>query len=109
MIAVEPESSAVLSGGMAGPHRIQGIGPGFVPEILDRSVIDEILPIADDAALQTARIAAELEGLLVGISAGAAISASLEIAGREDMAGKRIVTIACDGGERYVSLPWFSP
>src|SRR3954447_1188633 len=109
VIAVEPESSAVLSGGMAGPHRIQGIGPGFVPEILDRSVIDEILPIADDAALQTARIAAELEGLLVGISAGAAISASLEIAGREDMAGKRIVTIACDGGERYVSLPWFSP
>jgi cysteine synthase len=109
VIAVEPESSAVLSGGMAGPHRIQGIGPGFVPEILDRSVIDEVLPIADDAALQTARIAAEREGLLVGISAGAAISASLEIAGREDMAGKRIVTIACDGGERYVSLPWFSP
>ncbi len=109
VIAVEPESSAVLSGGLPGPHRIQGIGAGFVPGILDRSVIDEILPIADDAALQTARLAAEREGLLVGISAGAAISASLEIAGREGMAGKRIVTIACDGGERYVSLPWFAP
>jgi len=109
VVAVEPESSAVLSGGLPGPHRIQGIGAGFVPEVLDRSVIDEILPIADDAALQTARLAAEREGLLVGISAGAAISAALEIAGREKMAGKRIVTIACDGGERYVSLPWFSP
>jgi cysteine synthase A len=109
VIAVEPESSAVLSGGLPGPHRIQGIGAGFVPDILDRSVIDEILPIADDAALQTARLAAGREGLLVGISAGAALSASLEIAGREGMEGKRIVTIACDGGERYVSLPWFSP
>ncbi len=109
VIAVEPETSAVLSGGLPGPHRIQGIGAGFVPEVLDRSVIDEILPIADDAALETARLAAEREGLFVGISAGAAINAALEMARRDDMAGKRIVTVACDGGERYVSLPWFSP
>jgi cysteine synthase A len=109
VVAVEPETSAVLSGGLPGPHRIQGIGAGFVPEVLDRSVIDEILPIGDDSALQTARLTAEREGLLVGISAGAAISAALEIAARDEMKGKRIVTIACDGGERYVSLPWFSP
>ncbi len=109
VVAVEPETSAVLAGGMPGPHKIQGIGPGFVPEVLDRSVIDEVLPVADEQALATARTAAEREGLLVGISAGAAIHASLEVAGRPEMSGKRVVTIACDGGERYMSLPWFMP
>jgi cysteine synthase A len=106
---VEPATSPVLSGGMPGPHKIQGIGPGFVPEVLERAVIDEVLPVADEQALETARTAAEQEGLLVGISAGAAIHAALEVAARPEMCGKRIVTIACDGGERYMSLPWFMP
>ena len=109
VVGVEPETSAVLSGGMPGPHKIQGIGPGFVPEVLDRSVVDEILPVADEQALETARRAAEQEGLLVGISAGAALHAALEVAQRPEMKGKRIVTIAADGGERYMSLPWFMP
>ncbi len=109
VVGVEPETSAVLSGGMPGPHKIQGIGPGFVPEVLDRSVLDEILPVGDEQALAVARRAAESEGLLVGISAGAAIHAALEVARRPEMNGKRIVTIACDGGERYMSLPWFMP
>jgi cysteine synthase len=109
VVGVEPGTSAVLSGGMPGPHKIQGIGPGFVPEVLDRSVIDEVLPVADEQALETARTAAEREGLLVGISAGAAIHAALEVAARPEMRGKRIVTIAPDGGERYMSLPWFMP
>jgi cysteine synthase len=109
VVGVEPETSAVLSGGMPGPHKIQGIGPGFVPEVFDRSAVDEILPVADEQALETARRAAEQEGLLVGISAGAAIHAALEVARRPEMKGKRIVTIACDGGERYMSLPWFMP
>ncbi len=109
VVAVEPETSAVLSGGMPGPHKIQGIGPGFVPDVLDRSVVDEVLPVGDEQALGAARRAAELEGLLVGISAGAAIHAALEVASRPELKGKRIVTIACDGGERYMSLPWFMP
>jgi cysteine synthase A len=109
VVGVEPATSPVLSGGMPGPHKIQGIGPGFVPEVLDRAVIDEVLPVEDEQALETARAAAEREGLLVGISAGAAIHAALEVAARPEMSGKRIVTIACDGGERYMSLPWFMP
>ncbi len=109
VFAVEPTTSAVLSGGAAGPHKIQGIGAGFVPEILDRSVIDEVIKVDDEHALETARQAAIREGLFVGISAGAAISASLEVAARPEMRGKRIVTIACDGGERYISLPFFTP
>jgi cysteine synthase A len=109
VVAVEPATSPVLSGGMPGPHKIQGIGPGFVPDVLDRAVIDEVLPVADEQALETARTAAEHEGLLVGISAGAAIYAALEVAARPEMSGKRIVTIAPDGGERYMSLPWFMP
>jgi cysteine synthase A len=108
VIAVEPKSSPVLSGGAPGPHKIQGIGAGFVPEVLDRSVIDEIVTVDDEDALAAARASAEREGLLVGISAGAAFHAALELAARPEMAGKRIVTIACDGGERYMSLPFFS-
>ncbi len=109
VFAVEPTTSAVLSGGAPGPHKIQGIGAGFVPEVLDRSVIDEVIAVDDEHALETARQAAIREGLFVGISAGAAISASLEVAARPQMQGKRIVTIACDGGERYISLPFFTP
>jgi cysteine synthase len=107
VVAVEPATSPVLSGGIAGPHKIQGIGAGFVPEVLDRSVIDEVIPVDDEAALDAARAAARREGLLIGISAGAAFHAALELAGRPEMAGKRIVTIAPDGGERYMSLPFF--
>jgi cysteine synthase A len=109
VVAVEPATSAVLSGGVPGPHKIQGIGAGFVPEVLDRSVIDEVIPVSDDDALATANAAAQREGLLVGVSAGAAIWASLQLAGRSELKGKRIVTVAPDGGERYMSLPWFAP
>ena len=107
VVAVEPATSAVLSGEAPGPHKIQGIGPGFVPEVLDRTVIDEVIAVDDETALQAARNAAEREGLLVGISAGAAFHAALELAARPEMAGKRIATIAPDGGERYMSLPFF--
>jgi cysteine synthase A len=109
VVAAEPEGSPVLSGGLPGPHKIQGIGAGFVPDVLDRDVIDEVIPVSDEDALQTAHAAARREGLLVGISSGAAFHAALEVAAREEMAGKRIVTIACDGGERYMSLPFFEP
>ncbi|MDX6585699.1 MAG: cysteine synthase [Solirubrobacterales bacterium] len=105
--AVEPSGSPVLSGGEAGPHKIQGIGAGFVPDVLDRSVIDETIQVSDEDALKTAHEVASREGLLVGISAGAAIAAALDVAARPEMKGKRIVTIACDGGERYMSLPFF--
>jgi cysteine synthase A len=107
VIAVEPASSPVLSGGEPGPHKIQGIGAGFVPEVLDRSVIDEVIAVSDDDALDTAEMSARREGLLVGISAGAAIWAALEVAARPEMAGKRVVTIVPDSGERYMSLPFF--
>jgi cysteine synthase A len=109
IVAVEPASSPVLSGGAPGPHKIQGIGAGFVPDVLDRSVIDEIIAVSDEDALETARLAAQREGVLAGISAGANIRAALEVATRPEMAGKRVVTIVCDSGERYVSLPFFSP
>jgi cysteine synthase A len=107
VIAVEPATSAVLSGGKPGPHKIQGIGAGFVPEVLDRSVIDEVIPVADNDALDMAELCARREGLLVGFSAGAAIHASLQIAARPEMAGNRVVTIVPDSGERYMSLPFF--
>jgi len=109
VVAVEPASSPVLSGGKPGPHKIQGIGAGFVPEVLDHSVIDEVLPVGDEDALDTARRVAKEEGVLSGISAGANIWAALEVAGRPEMAGKRVLTIVCDSGERYMSLPFFSP
>ena len=109
IVAVEPAGSPVLSGGRPGPHKIQGIGPGFVPEVLDREVLDEVIAVSDEDALGTAREVARREGLLVGISAGAAIRASLEMAARPEMRDGRIVTIAPDGGERYISLPFFVP
>jgi cysteine synthase A len=109
VVAVEPASSPVLSGGAPGPHKIQGIGAGFVPDVLDRSVIDEVLGVDDEDALETARLLALQEGVLAGISAGANVKAALEVAARPEMAGKRVVTIVCDSGERYMSLPFFSP
>jgi cysteine synthase len=107
VIAVEPAASAVLSGGRPGPHKIQGIGAGFVPEVLDRSVVDEVIAVADDEALDMAELCARREGLLVGFSAGAAIVAALEVAARPELAGNRVVTIVPDSGERYMSLPFF--
>jgi cysteine synthase A len=109
IVAVEPASSPVLSGGAPGPHKIQGIGAGFVPDVLDRSVIDEVLTVGDEEALETARLTAKREGILAGISAGANIRAALQVAAREDMSGRRVVTVVCDSGERYMSLPFFSP
>jgi cysteine synthase A len=109
VVAVEPSASPVLSGGVPGPHKIQGIGAGFLPEVLDRDVIDETISVDDEDALETARLVAKREGILAGISAGASIMAALEVAGRPEMAGKRVVTIVPDSGERYVSLPFFSP
>jgi cysteine synthase A len=109
VVAVEPATSPVLSGGAAGPHKIQGIGAGFIPEALDRSVIDETIGVSDEDALETARIAAKREGVLAGISAGANIKAALEVAARPEMEGKRVVTVVCDSGERYMSLPFFAP
>jgi cysteine synthase A len=109
VVAVEPASSPVLSGGAPGPHKIQGIGAGFVPAVLDRSVIDEILPVGDEDALETARLATLEEGILAGISAGANIHAALQVAARPELEGKRVITIVCDSGERYMSLPFFSP
>jgi len=109
IVAVEPAASPVLSGGVPGPHKIQGIGAGFVPGVLDRSVIDETIGVSDEDALETARLAAKREGVLAGISAGANIRAALEVAGRPEMAGKRVVTVVCDSGERYMSLPFFAP
>jgi len=107
MIAVEPEDSQVLSGGLPGPHKIQGIGAGFIPDNLKVSLIDEILAIGNESAFATAREAARLEGLPVGISSGAALAAALELGQRKDMAGKRIVTILPSGAERYLSTALF--
>ena len=109
VVAVEPETSPVLSGGPPGPHKIQGIGAGFVPEVLDREVIDEVVSVSDEDALEMARLAAQREGILAGISAGANLKAALEVAARPEMEGKRVVTIVCDSGERYMSLPFFFP
>ena len=109
VVAVEPANSPVLSGGLPGPHKIQGIGAGFVPEVLDRSVVDEVIAVEDEAALSRARQAARHEGLLVGISAGAAIDAALDLAARPELSGKRIVVIVPDCGERYMSLSFFAP
>jgi len=109
VVAVEPATSPVLSGGAPGPHKIQGIGAGFVPAVLDRSLIAETIGVSDEDALETARIAAKQEGVLAGISAGANIKAALEVAARPEMEGKRVVTVVCDSGERYMSLPFFAP
>jgi cysteine synthase A len=109
VVAVEPANSAVLSGGRPGPHRIQGIGAGFVPPVLDREVLDEVIPVSDEAAIETARALARREGILAGISCGAAMWAAMEIARRPESRGARIVTVLPDSGERYVSTPFFAP
>ena len=109
IVAVEPASSPVLSGGQPGPHKIQGIGAGFVPPVLDRSLLDEVIAVDDEDALETARLLARREGVLAGISCGAALYAALEIAQRPEAAGKRIAVVLPDSGERYVSTPFFAP
>ena len=109
VVAVEPAGSAVLSGGAPGPHRIDGIGAGFVPPVLDRDVLDEIVPVPDEHAIDTAVALARREGILSGISSGANVWAALEIARRPESRGKRIVTVLPDSGERYVSMPFFGP
>lgn len=107
MIAVEPEDSAVLSGGPPGSHRIQGIGAGFIPDILDTSLIDETIRIGNDTAFKHAQEAARLEGLAVGISSGAALAAALEVGVRREMAGKTVVVVLPDFAERYLSTALF--
>ena len=108
VVAVEPSDSPVLSGGKAGPHKIQGIGAGFVPEILDTSVYDEIIPVAAEDAFEAGRTLARHEGVLVGISSGAAVWAAAQIAKRPENAGKNIVVLLPDTGERYLSTPMFT-
>jgi cysteine synthase A len=109
VIAVEPLTSPVLSGGRPGPHKIQGIGAGFVPPVLQRDLLDEVIAVDDEDALETARQAASREGVLVGVSCGAALWAALQIAARPEAKGKRIAVVLPDSGERYVSLPFFAP
>lgn len=109
VVAVEPKSSPVLSGGMAGPHKIQGIGAGFVPPVLNREVIDEIIPVDDEDAIDTARLVSVREGILAGISCGAALWAAIQVAKRREFKGARVVVIMPDSGERYVSTPFFAP
>jgi cysteine synthase A len=109
VIAVEPSGSAVLSGGAPGPHRIQGIGAGFVPPVLNRELIDEVIPVSDEDAIHTAWSCARRAGLLAGISCGAAMWAALQVAARPESAGRRIVVVMPDSGERYVSQAFFAP
>jgi cysteine synthase A len=109
VVAVEPRSSAVLSGGRPGPHKIQGIGAGFVPAVLDRDLLDEVIAVEDEDAIETARRLARVEGVLAGMSCGAAVWAALQIGARPESRGARIATILPDSGERYVSTPFFAP
>jgi cysteine synthase len=109
VVAVEPKSSPVISGGKAGPHKIQGIGAGFVPSVLNRSILDEIIGVDDEDAIDAARLISRREGILSGISCGAALHAAIEVGNRPEFAGKRIVVVLPDSGERYVSTPFFAP
>ncbi len=109
VIAVEPKASPVLSGGQPGPHKIQGIGAGFVPSVLNREILDEVIAVDDEDAIETARALSRREGVLAGISAGAAVWAALAVARRPEFRGARIVTVLPDSGERYVSTPFFAP
>jgi cysteine synthase A len=106
-IAVEPTDSPVLSGGQKGPHKIQGIGAGFVPDVLDQSLLDDVVTVSNDDAFETARQLAKLEGIVCGISSGAAVKAALEVAKRSDSGGKTIVVIIPSPAERYISTPLF--
>lgn len=108
VVAVEPKTSAVLSTGVAGPHKIQGIGAGFVPEVLDTKIYDEIIPVENEAAFETGRLIGRKEGVLVGISSGAATFAAIEIAKRPENEGKTIVVLLPDTGDRYLSTPLFT-
>jgi len=109
VVAVEPANSAVLGGGDPGPHRIQGIGAGFVPSVLNRDVIDEVVAVNDEDAIETARRCALREGVLAGISCGAALAAAIEVGSRPEHRGARIAVVLPDSGERYVSTPFFAP
>jgi cysteine synthase A len=109
VVAVEPAASPVLSGGSPGPHKIQGIGAGFVPAVLNRDVVDEVIAVADEDAIGAAWAVARREGVLAGVSCGAALHAALDLARRPALQGKRIVAVFPDSGERYVSTPWFAP
>jgi cysteine synthase len=106
-VAVEPTDSPVLSGGQPGPHRIQGIGAGFVPDVLDTGAYDEVVRVSSDDAFATTRRLAREEGILAGISSGANVWATLEVARRPENAGKTLVTFLCDTGERYLTTPLF--
>ncbi len=108
IFAVEPKDSAVLSGGQAGPHAIQGIGAGFIPDTLDTTVYGEVIQVSNEDAIKTAKMLAKEEGLLVGISAGANVYATMQVASREEFKGKTLLTILCDTGERYLSTELFS-
>jgi cysteine synthase len=109
IVAVEPLSSAVLSGNAPGPHRIQGIGAGFVPAVLDMTLVDEVIACSDEDAIEVAHLAAAREGILAGVSCGAALWGALQVAQRPESKGKRIVTVLPDSGERYISAPFFAP
>ena len=108
MVAVEPDDSPVLSEGKSGPHKIQGIGAGFIPQVLDTTIYDEIIRVKNDDAFVTGRELSKTEGLLVGISSGAAVWAATELAKRPENKGKKIVVILPDTGERYLSTPLFA-